>query len=82
MVFPPTLAHLPVECLVAASAVEFPVEPGLTVPWTGPAETLMVPDTSTSVSDWVSVKVLVTARVLGLELARPRLFQAVSPDPK
>ena len=35
----------------------------------------------TSASGWASAKVLVEAKALELELARPRLCRAVNPDP-
>ena len=58
-----------------------PVEPGLTVPWTGSEETRMAPCRFTSVSDWASARVLVEERVLGLGQACPRPFWAANPDP-
>ena len=81
MASPPTPTYLPVECSVAAPWVEFSVEPGLTVPWTGPEETRMVPCRLTSVSGWASARVPVEAKALELEQARPRPFRAVNPDP-
>ena len=58
-----------------------PVEPDLKVPLTGPEATRLVPCRSTSSSNWVSAKVLVEARALGLELAHLRPFRAANPDP-
>ena len=82
MASPPTLAHLLVECSVATPSVVVPVEPGLTVPWTGPEEIWMAPYTSISSSGWASVKVPVEAKALELELACPRLSWVVNPDPE
>ena len=78
---PPISALLPVAIPDAASSAAVPVEPGLTVPWTGPEETRMAPCRLTSVSSWASMRVPVEAKALELEQARPRPFRAVNPDP-
>ena len=81
MASPPTPVHLPVECSVVAPAVEFPVEPGLTVSWTGLEETQMASYMSTSVFGWAFVRVPVEAMALELEQACLRPFRAANPDP-
>ena len=58
-----------------------PVELDLKVPSTRPEATRLVPCMSLSSSGWVSAKVPVEAKALGLELARLRPFQATNPDP-
>ena len=57
------------------------MEPDLKVPYTGQEVILMVPCKSTSSSGWTSARVLVEARALGLERARPHPFRAANLDP-